>query len=71
MQHGRPQPDLKFGTESVRIPCKPTFKVVGIELGATDRLATVAHFAPRLVKALQPGRRLAALDVSTAVAEQI
>ena len=49
---------------------RPLVKVVGIELGATDRLVTVAQFAPRLAKALQTGRRLAALDVPAAVAAQ-
>jgi len=62
---------FQFGLDSVKLQCQPTYHVVGIELGANDRLATVAHLSPRLSKALQTGRRLAALDVPAAVAAQL
>ena len=58
---------LPFGADSVTLTCRPTFRVVGIELGADARLATTAHFAPRLRKALVTGRRLAALPIPAAL----
>ena len=45
----------------------PTFKMVGVVLGANEQLATKAHLAPRLEKALVTARRLKMLDLPAAV----
>ena len=50
---------------------RPTFRVVGIELGDHERTATSAHVASRLAKALQTGRRLASLTVPAAVSSSM
>ena len=59
---------LKFGTETVALATRATFRVVGIELGANERAATDAQFSSRLQKALLTGKRLFGLDVPAAVA---
>ena len=50
---------------------RATFEVVGIELGAKERVASLAHFAPPLQKALPSGKRLLSLEVSAGVAAQM
>ena len=50
---------------------RATFEVVGIELGAKERVASLAHFAPRLQKALHSGKRLLSLEVPAGVAAQM
>ena len=62
---------LQFGANSVKLKCRETFRVVGIELGAKERLASHHHYEPRLKKALMTGRRLAALNVPAAVAAEM
>ena len=62
---------LKFGGEQVTLTSRPTFRVVGIELGDHERTATTAHVASRLAKALQTGRRPASLNVPAAVSSSM
>ena len=50
---------------------RTTFRVVGIELGANERLATETHVTPRLKAALQSGQRLVGLAVPAAGAAQM
>ena len=45
----------------------PTFRMVGVVFGANDRLATQAHFGPRLEKALHTVRRLRALTLPASI----
>lgn len=53
------------GTHTLTVPqlaapvvTSPTFKIVGIILGTSERLATAAHFSPRLATALITTRRV-------------
>ena len=39
---------MKFGADEVPLTTWATFQVVGIELGAKERVTSLAHFAPRL-----------------------
>ena len=59
---------VKFGAAEVPLTTRVTFKVVGIELGAKERVASLAHFAPRLQKTLHSGKRLLSLEVPAGVA---
>ena len=49
----------------------PTFKMVGVVLGANEQLATKIHLAPRLEKALQTARRLRMLELPAAVCSML
>ena len=48
---------VKFGAVDVPLTTRVTFKVVGIEFGAKERVASIAHFSPRLQKALHSEKR--------------
>ena len=50
---------------------RATFRVVGIELGAKERVASVVYFAPCLQKALHSEMRLLSLEVPADVAAQM
>ena len=59
---------MKFGEDTVALATRATFRVVGIELGDRERVATETDFTPRLQKALLTGKRLFGLEVPAAVA---
>ena len=50
-----------------QVETTPTFKIVGVVLGAHERLATELHLSPRLDKALVTTRRLRMLELPAAV----
>ena len=50
-----------------QVTTSPTFKMVGVVLGANERLATTQHFSPRLDKALATVRRLRMLELPAAI----
>ena len=56
---------------SLELTTRATFRMVGVELGSNERVATQRHLEPRLAKALLAGKRLASIDVPTAVAAQL
>ena len=62
---------LDLASGPLILETRATFRIVGVELGANEHVATAAHILGRLPKALLGGRRLAALDVPTAVAAQL
>ena len=51
----------------LRVTTETTFKFVGIVLGRVEREATIAHFAPRLAKALATTRQLRSLDLQASI----
>ena len=60
------------GTQTLRVAGRtltssPTFKMVGVVLGAHDATATPLHFAPRLERALQTTQRLRALALPASI----
>ena len=60
------------GVHSVHVPdlevvTSPTFRMVGVVLGAKEQVATKAHFLPRLEKALATTRRLRMLEVPASI----
>ena len=57
--------------EGTVIATRPTFRVVGIELGEDEWAATAVHFQPRLAKAETTVARIRRLPVPAAVAAQI
>ena len=62
---------IAFGDNCITLATRATFRIVGIELGAPERLATNAHYTPRIKKALLAGRRLADLGIPAAVTAQM
>ena len=62
---------LPLETGPLELDVRATFRIVGVELGANERVYTDAHVAQWIPKALLGGRRLAGLDVPTAVAAQL
>jgi ribonuclease HI len=50
-----------------RVQTVPTFKIVGVVLGAHEAEATELHVAPRLLKALRTLQRLRSLDVPASI----
>ena len=50
---------------------RSTFRMVGVELGASDPVASRVHLAPRLAKALLAGKRLARLPLPAGVMAHI
>jgi len=59
------------GDAVVELISRSTFRIVGIELGSSDKTTTSIHATPRMEKAMLSGKRLASLPVPTAVAAQI
>ena len=62
------------GTHALTVPSldvpvvtSPTFRIVGIILGSSERLATAAHFVPRLANALTTTRRLRMLALPASI----
>ena len=62
------------GTHALTVPSldvpvvtSPTFRIVGIILGSSERLATAAHFMPRLANALTTTRRLRMLALPASI----
>ena len=62
---------LQLDSGPLQLETRPTFRMVGIELGSIESVATTAHLDARLPKALLSGRRLAALGVPAALATQM
>ena len=62
---------LPLTSGPLELEVRATFRVVGVELGATERVATAVHFAQRLSKALLSGRRLTGLDVPAPLAAHL
>ena len=62
---------LNLETGPLVLETRATFCMVGIELGAKEQVATVAHLSSRLPKARLSARRLAALSVPAPVATQL
>ena len=50
------------------LPLRATFRVVGVELGACDRVASSVHFGSRVETALETGRQLQQLPVPAPLA---
>ena len=50
-----------------RVVTVPTFKIVGVVLGADESQATAAHVAPRLAKALGTLQRLRTLELPSSI----
>ena len=62
------------GTHTLTVPqlaspvvTSPHFRIVGIVLGTSERLATAAHFTPRLANALLTTRRLRMLALPASI----
>ena len=62
---------VKFGAAEVPLATRATFRIVCIELGAKERVASLAHFAPRLQKILHSAKRLLSLEVLAGMAAQM
>ncbi len=62
---------LQLESGPLQLTTRSTFKMVGIELGNSEKAATVAHLEARLPSALQASRRLAGLSLPAAVAVQM
>ena len=59
--------DLPVTLAGVTLRTRATFRVVGVELGGTERGAAAAHAGPRLAKAYCTAERLRALPVPPAL----
>ena len=57
----------KVKAAEMEVTTSPTFKMVGIVLGANEQQATKAHLQPRLEKALATTRRLRMLELPASV----
>jgi hypothetical protein len=62
---------LQLESGPLVLETRATFRMVGIELGASEQVATTVHLASRLPKAQLSARRLAALSVPLPVANQL
>ena len=62
---------MEFDAAEVRLTTRASIKVVDIELGAKERVASLAHFAPRLQKTLHSGKCLLSLKVPAGMAAQM
>jgi hypothetical protein len=62
---------LQLESGPLPLETRSTFRMVGVELGCSDSVATTVHLAARVPKALLSGRRLAALGVPASVATQM
>ena len=63
--------ELQLASGPLVLETRATFRMVGIELSASEQVATTAHLASRLPKAQLAARRLAALSVPAPVAGQL
>ena len=62
---------LQLESGPLELTTRSTFRMVGIELGDNEELATSVHLDARLPEALVAGRRLAGLSLPTAIAAQM
>ena len=62
---------LPLSSGPLHLDVRATFRIVGVELGAQERVATSSHVAQRIPKALLSGQRLAGLAVPAPLAAHL